>query len=50
MTGETLERVTDLGETPLYRCTECGGPSRTRLPNHRPDCPVLADDWHEVDR
>jgi len=43
MTGETLERVTALDEAPLYRCTECGGESRTRLPNHDLDCPVVQD-------
>lgn len=42
MTAETLERVTRLNESPLYRCTECGGESKTRLPWHEPDCPVIA--------
>ena len=42
MTGETLERVTDLSEPPLYECTVCGGQSRTRLPNHKPDCEVIS--------
>jgi len=41
MTGEYLERVTPLDEAPLYRCTECGGESPTRLPWHDPDCPVI---------
>jgi len=41
MTGETLERV----GSKEYRCTECGGVSKTRLPNHEPDCPVIQDDW-----
>lgn len=41
MTAETLERVTDLGEPPRYRCTRCGATSRTRLPNHDPDCEVV---------
>lgn len=40
MTGETLERV---GEQ-QYRCTECGGESSTRMPNHEPDCPVILND------
>ncbi|WP_134672648.1 hypothetical protein [Halorussus marinus] len=40
MTGETLERVGDQ----QYRCTECGGESSTRLPNHEPTCPVILDD------
>lgn len=37
MTGETLERVGPC----RYRCTECGGESKTRLPNHEADCPVI---------
>jgi len=41
MTGETLERVTALDEPPLYECIKCGGRSRTRLPNHEPDCEVI---------
>jgi len=41
MTAETLERVTDYGEAPLFRCTVCGGTSRTRLPNHDSDCEVV---------
>jgi len=41
MTAETLERVTALDEPPLYECQVCGGRSRTRLPNHEPDCEVL---------
>jgi hypothetical protein len=42
MTGEMLERVTDLSEPAVYRCIKCGGCSRTRLPSHEPDCPVIA--------
>jgi hypothetical protein len=41
MTGETLERVSDLDEPPLYECQVCGGRSRTRLPNHELDCEVI---------
>jgi hypothetical protein len=47
MTGETLQRVTDLDEPALYECTECGGRSRTRLPNHREHCPVIDGDWYD---
>jgi hypothetical protein len=42
MTGETLERISALDAPPLYQCTECGGVSKTRLPNHKPDCRVIA--------
>lgn len=40
MTGETLERVGPY----QYRCTVCGGTSKTRLPNHDLDCPVISDE------
>lgn len=43
MTGETLERVAPK----KYRCTECGAVSKTRLPNHDLNCPVIQDDWHK---
>lgn len=42
MTGETMERISALDAAPLYWCTECHGVSRTRMPNHDPDCPVIA--------
>lgn len=41
MTGETLERVTPLDEPAVFECTECGGRSRTRMPWHTTDCPVI---------
>lgn len=44
MTGETLERVTALDEPALYECALCGGQSRTRQPNHDPDCPVVTEE------
>lgn len=39
MTGESLDRVGPR----RYLCSECGGESATRLPNHEPDCPLLDD-------
>lgn len=48
MTGETLERVSALDEPAVYECTECGGQSRTRLPYHESDCPVIAAGWHDA--
>jgi len=41
MSAETLERATDYDEPAVFRCTVCGGTSRTRLPNHDPDCEVV---------
>jgi hypothetical protein len=43
MTGEFLERIGPM----QYRCSECGGVSATRLPNHDLDCPVVTGEIAE---